>query len=444
MKILLIYTNRFRYLSPPPVGLTYLVNPLKEQGHEVRILDLMFSKNPLLDIETVIQEFKPSLAGFSIRNLDNQNMLDLKNPLPEIKEFVAAVKSKGIITVLGGRAFTTMPEEMLEYMGADYGIAGQGEESLPSLIRALEQEENLTDIVGLVYRNGSVVSMNPPVIKGYPGGIRADWSSFNIKPYKKNILTPAGAVVVKTGCPYQCIYCDDRIAQGNVPIYKSPDDIIEEILSIKKNQKIRNFFLIDTCFNSPLDKAKEILRRMIAADLKIRFMTRCNPVHDSFDDEFFALFKKAGGNFIDSGIDSFSDKMLENYHKPFRSEDIILFSQLAKKNGICFMAELLFGGPGETNETIKESMAFLPKVEYSMLTYSIGVRIAPRTPLFDAAVKEGLINDASKLLFAKFYVSKDIDVEWVKKYIDQKVKKTAIRFRKMVPVILRNILDALF
>ena len=167
-------------------------------------------------------------------------------------------------------------------------------------------------------------------------------------------------------------------------------------------------------------------------------------IPDQFDDEFFGLLKKAGGIGFTSSVDSFSDAMLANYQKPFRSTDIESFSKLAKKYGIHFIAELLFGGPGETNETIKESMAFLPNVEYSRLEYAIGVRINPGTAVCDTAIKEGIINDASELLFPKFYISKDVDVPWAKKFIDQNIKKYASRNMRMLPMIMRNILDIIF
>jgi hypothetical protein len=74
--------------------------------------------------------------------------------------------------------------------------------------------------------------------------------------------------------------------------------------------------------------------------------------------------------------------------------------------------------------------------------YSIGIRINPRTSVFEAAVKEGVIKDASELLFARFYVSKD-NVDWARKFIDQSIRKYAYRYRRMAGVVLRNIIDAL-
>jgi radical SAM superfamily enzyme YgiQ (UPF0313 family) len=444
MNVLLIYTNRYRYIIPPPIGLAFLVYPLRRQGHQVKVLDLMFSNNPLHDIDTVIDEFKPEIAGFSIRNLDNQYMLDLKNPLVEIKTFIDSMKSAGVVTVLGGTAYTTFPRQMLHFMEADYGIAGQGEYSFPALIHALEKKESIDNIPGLVYRTIDSIKMNKPMITGYAGGQKADWSLFDLQSYKRNaMITPGGVVIVKTGCPYKCGACDVKTTMGEIYIFRNHEEIIDEIRFLRNTYNLRHFFLIDPCFNSPLDKAKDLLGKMIKEKLHIRFVLRCNPVHGSFDNEFFALFARAGGHTINSAIDSFSDSMLENYQKPFRKEDIALFSQMAHRHGIRLVAEMLFGGPGETNETIKESMAFLPYVQYAMLQYSIGIRINPLTSVYDTAIKEGIIKGEDELLFSKFYVSKDVDIEWAKKFIRSSVRRYAYRILKMPPVILRNMVDAL-
>lgn len=94
MKLLLVYTNRNRFLAPPPIGLTYLIPSLIEHGHQVQVVDLMFVKNPRHELEKAIDTFQPNVTGFSIRNLDNQSMLGLKNPLSEIKEYVDIAKDK--------------------------------------------------------------------------------------------------------------------------------------------------------------------------------------------------------------------------------------------------------------------------------------------------------------------------------------------------------------
>lgn len=331
---------------------------------------------------------------------------------------------------------------MLQFMDADYGIAGQGEHSLPLLIDGIANQQLKTDIPGLIYRKGEAIIVNPPQIYGYTGNQKTDWSLIDLKRYKRNaILTPAATVVVKTGCPYGCSFCDSRTTMGNRFIFCDIDQVIAEIENIIEQYGIRWFFLNGICFNSPLDYAKQLLQRIIDEKLHIRFMSRLYPIRNSFDDEFFELYQKAGGYFTMIDFNSFSGKMLKNYNKPFNVEDIYNFGKMANKHNLKFGAELLFGGPGETHETIKESMNFLPHINYSLLNYTIGIRISPNTALAEIAKKEGLIKDIDGLLFSMFYVSRELDLEWAKKYINRTIYKYAYRNIKMVPMIWGNFLQ---
>ncbi len=443
MKVLLIYTNTNRYLSPPPIGLTYIVPPLIDSGHQVKVLDLMFSKDPKQDLDKIILEFSPGIAGFSIRNLDNQYMLKLKNNLPEIKEYISQVKNKGIPTVLGGTAFTTFPAEMLEYMKADYGIAGQGENSFLQLVNSVENKTQNDEIPGLVKRQQGKIIINTPIMDGYSGKT-PDWSLIDVKQYKrKSILTPCAGVVIKTGCPYPCTFCNARESMGNKFIMRSYEEIINDIRSLKTDYNVRTFFFNAICFNSPIDYAKGLLKRIIDEKLRIRFLTRLYPIRGEYDDEFIKLYKKAGGYFAMVDFESFSDKMLQNYKKPFNLDDIYQFGKLCDKNSLKFGAELLFGGPGENEETIKESMAFLSKINYKFAEFAIGIRINPKTEMFDIAIKEGVIEASDNLLFSKFYVSKDLDIEWAKSYIHNSIRKYSYRQRKMLPILIKNLLNTL-
>jgi radical SAM superfamily enzyme YgiQ (UPF0313 family) len=444
MKVLLIYTNRYRYLTPPPLGLTFLIPSLQKRGHEVRLLDMMFQERPANELSRILADFHPGIVGFSIRNLDNQYMLDVKTPLPEIQEWVSLARKAGAVTVLGGTAFTTLPREMLAYMDADYGISGQGEDSLPCLIEALENKTNISDIPGIVFRDGNSIIATPAVIRGYPDGLGSDWSFIDFRKYRQHaLLTPFASVVVKTGCPYNCSFCNARTTVGRQFRFRGHDMIINEIRKLKRRHNAKWFFLVDNCFNSPLDHAKLLLERMIHENLGIRFITRLDPIPLEFDDEFFSLYRKAGGYSAQAGFHSFSQTMLSNYQAPFAIGDIEHFGKLANQYGIRFGAELLFGGPGETHTTIRESMEFLPRIPYSFVTYAIGLRISPHTALYQQALHEGVIQDSTNLLFPKFYVSQDIDVAWVRKYINSSLRKYGYRQAKMLPLILRNLFERL-
>ena len=441
MRILLVSTNSFRYLLPPPLGLAYLSAALKEQGHEPDVLDLMFENHPERALRAALDDLVPKLVGFSIRNLDNQSMLELRSPLPAVRGLVAIARARGITTVLGGTAFTTMPAEMLEYMEADYGIAGEGETGLPRLADDLTRGGGVSaDIAGLVWRDNGLIRVNPAVIAGYAGARRADYASLDWRRYRRTHCPPAPGVVVKTGCPYSCAFCDARSTMGSRFLLREPRAIVEDIQLLRRSHRVRSFFLIDHCFNSPLDHAKAVLAEIIRARLNIGFATTVGPVTGGYDDEFFRLFRRAGGTFAILDADSLSATMLERYRKPFTVDDVFACARLARRNGLPITVSMLFGGPGETERTVRETMSQLRKLDFALFLYAIGVRVLPGTGVCEAAVREGVIRDRRDLLMPTFYVSSELDIEWARAYVTREASRYPRHDVRMLASRVRHVL----
>ncbi len=432
MRVLLVYTNRYRPMAPPPAGLAYLLEPLRREGHEAKVLDLMFSKDPGGELRRALADFKPQVAGFSIRNIDNQDMRHTEYFLEEAKGLIAMAREGGAVTVLGGTAFTTFPAEMLDYMGADYGIAGQGEKGLPLLLRSLDKPDG--GIPGLAWREGGSIKLNPPDFGGYLGS-RARWDALGLGGYKKGFF--AGAVLTKSGCPYRCAYCDAAAAFGGSFRRRAPEDVVGEIKALKEAHGINVITLTDACFNVPLDYAKEVLGAIVRSDLKVYLNTTIVPVRGRFDDELLELYKKAGGIMVSLGAESFSGKMLESYRKPFALDDALACARLLDKHRMPFMVQALFGGPGEDASTVKETVDALRDVPYARFTYTMGIRLLPGTGLYETARKEGLVNGPSELFTPKFYFSKDLDARWAESYLKKRLPRYSYRRLRMLPFYAR-------
>lgn len=407
MRVLLVNTNRNRSMSPPPVGLAFVSKGLKEAGHEVALCDLMFARHPESALERAIATFQPEVAGFTIRNLDNQDMSNTEQPLPSIRQYVTIARSQDIVTVLGGTAFSTFPERMLEYMGADYGIVGQGEDSMVRLLQSLLQGAVDITIPGLVFREGPTVYANPPVFPGYRQRC-ADWSVFDLRGYRHRIM-PA-SVMHKSGCPYQCSYCDAHVTFGKQFNFRDTDSIIEDIDSMRRCHRVATFYLVDPCFNSPIDQAKQTLEALIRANLGVQLSTVFSPIAGQYDDELFHLFRRAGGALAIVGTESFSDTMLRSYKKTFDAQDVYEFCRIADKHRIPLGLDAMFGGPDETEATLRESFELLDRTPYAFLIASVGVRVVPRTTLFERARADGFVDDPEALMFPKFYFSPHLDV----------------------------------
>lgn len=435
MNILLVNTNRQRYLAPPPIGLAYISNSLKNEGYTPRLIDLMFSKNPVADIEEEMYQFKPDVIGYSIRNLDNQYMVKPVNQLEEIRGLVNIAKNYNIISILGGTAFTTFPEMMLKYMNADFGICGQGEKSFPAFLKQFKSQRDYGTVPGLVWKCQETIKVNPFSFEGY-SGISPDWTVINTKKYKSTFWP--NNIVIKTGCKFNCTYCDSFATQGNEIYPRKINDILNEIQMAKQISGMKVFFFSDPCISYPLDYAKELFKAIIDSNLKIQFCTTIEPVSNCFDNEFFSLYKKAGGIFAILGTETLSPKMLKAYQKPFNLDDILQWSKIAEKNRVKFGFDLLFGGPGEDMETIKETIDNLPLIEFSLLNYSIGLRILPKTNLEEISIKEGIIKKREDLFFPKFYVSNKLKLSIADEYIKKELKTYSKRSIKMIPVLIKN------
>jgi len=372
------------------------------------------------------------VAGLSLRNVDNQDMLHTKYFMEDARRLADIVRRAGVVTVLGGTAFTTFPAETLEYLGADYGIAGQGEESLPRLLASLASGGLDRGIPGLVWREDGRIRANPPDLGGYRSAAR--WDLLRINEYTKGFL--AGAVVTKTGCPYRCAYCNVATAFGGELRPRNVADVVGEIKALKA-QGARVVTLTDACFNVPAGYAKEILSTIARSGVRVYLNTTFVPVHGQFDDELMELFKKAGGICASLGAETFSGKMLRSYHKPFTRDDALACAGLLYRHRVPFMVQALFGGPGEDESTVRESLDALRDVRYAKFTYTMGIRLLPGTRLFETARREGLVEDASELFRPRFYISKGLDVPRAERLIRRTMLRYSYRGLRMLPVAAR-------
>ena len=149
MRVLLIATNRHdRLMSrmkarPLPIGLAYVAGYLDTARHDLRILDLMFSTDYLVDVEKTVGEFAPDLVGLSIRNLDNGSYLNPQWALPVARDVIQRLRDVASVTITcGGPAFSLLPRECFRFLEPDLGIAGDGGETFARLANSLEAGED--------------------------------------------------------------------------------------------------------------------------------------------------------------------------------------------------------------------------------------------------------------------------------------------------------------
>jgi radical SAM superfamily enzyme YgiQ (UPF0313 family) len=168
----------------------------------------------------------------------------------------------------------------------------------------------------------------------------------------------------------------------------------------------RNFNFVDNTFNLPPTYAKELCREVIQAKLDLNLWCLIYP--KSVDTELVELMRRAGCRQISFGFESGSDRMLRSLNKRFDHKEVSAVSQMFAEAGVERMGFLLLGAPGETKDSVEESLSFADSLNLETLKITVGLRIYPHTPLARTALAEGAIKADGDLLFPRFYLAPEL------------------------------------
>ncbi|HOV32615.1 MAG TPA: radical SAM protein [Candidatus Hydrogenedens sp.] len=414
MKVLFISANTEQISMPViPIGLGCVAAATQKAGHEIRFIDLMFEDNPENRVRQVIAEFQPECIGITVRNIDNQNIESPRFFLDKVRGIVAACHSNSDIPiVLGGAGYSIFPESALEYLNADIGIKGEGESIFLELLSQLEKKQSINNIPGLYIRGYSfkpqkTVSKNLDAFP-LPGPKLLSTSLTK----NQDIWIP---VQTRRGCPFMCSYCSTPSIEGTNLRKRSPENVTN-YLKEWADAGFSNFYFVDNTFNLPPTYAKDLCDEILKKELNIKW--RCIIYSKFIDTDLVQLMAKSGCRQISLGFESGSEQVLKNLNKRFSREDIRTVSNMFADYGIERTGFLLLGGPGETRETVEESLEFADSLKLDFLKVTIGIRIYPDTKLSEIAKEQGIIKQEDNLLFPTFYLSPELDREWLSKRVE--------------------------
>ncbi len=400
MKALLISANTEKTGIPPlPLGLACVAAACRKAGHETLLVNLMFEGDVESAVRDSLAAFQPDVIGISVRNIDDQNMARPRFLLPPVREVVASCRAlSDAPIILGGAGYSIFPESALRYLGADMGIRGEGEAVFPALLERLKSGASVEDLPGLY-------------LPGRQPSHTAFAKSLDELPLPEPELwiPPASGhkelwipVQGKRGCPMLCSFCSTKDIQGKTVRRRSSEVTVKWIERIVR-QGFKNFVFVDSTFNTPLSYAKELCRAIIQRGLEINLWCILYPKW--VDYELAELLARAGCRDVSLGFESGSERMLRSYNKRFNPGEVRTVCRLLAGAGIRRTGFLLLGGPGETRETVEESLAFADSLNLEALKVTVGLRIYPATALAAAAVAEGVIGPDDDLLRPAFYLA---------------------------------------
>jgi radical SAM superfamily enzyme YgiQ (UPF0313 family) len=400
MKILLISANRERSPYPVfPLGLACLAAPLGAAGHELAVLDLCFTDNPEAATAEALAGFRAQAVVISIRNLDNVTYPLTRSYLNGIGEIVRLCREQCPV-IVGGSGFSLMPLETLAALDADYGIAGEGEEALPRLLECIEKGIDPSHLPGVV-RRGDSGFIAPRLLEkiGAP-----DRSLFAVERYHRE--GGMANVQTKRGCPFSCCYCTYPLIEGNRVRLRPINEIIAELRDLVERYGVSYVYFVDDIFNYPPDFAERLCRAIVDERLPLNWSAFINP--DFITPSLLEAMREAGCDAVEFGTDSGSPRMLKSLSKSFTVDAIRASSRLCRELGVDFAHYLLFGGPGENEDTVRESFALMDEVAPTAVIAMTGIRVYPGTAIYRQALADGVIARGSAMLEPVFYISPSI------------------------------------
>jgi lipid biosynthesis B12-binding/radical SAM protein len=402
-RILLISSNVTTDPYPVyPLGMAVIASALASRGYELEQFDFLVSGESEQLLRQRVAGFDPECVCLSVRNLDNCDSL-CSTAYPQIaKRVVEIVREQSQApVVIGGPAFSIMPEQLLAYIGGDYGIVGEGEQLICQLISDLS------------------LGLTPPkILRGerlLNGGEMASplYSDELIRFYMER----SGMINLQTkrGCPHHCVYCSYPSLEGSSFRCRDASEVADDLERIKRDHGVDSFFFTDSIFNDSEGHYLTVVEEIIRRELSVRWCCYMRP--EGVNRSEIALMKRAGLYAVELGSDAASDTTLRALGKGFRFSDVLAANRACVDERIPCAHFIMFGGPGETMETVAEGLANIEQLEHTVVFAFSGIRIFPGTPLLAQAIREGFVSEGDDLREAVYYLSPEVNPELMNQMI---------------------------
>lgn len=380
-----------------PLGMSVVTHSLLEAGHEVHQYDFLHRGKSLTDLADRLLAFEPDFICVSIRNVDGCDSTAPEDSwyLGTTKEIVDQVKKVcDVPMICGGPGFSVMPERILEFLQADYGISGEGETAVCDLIARLERGERPSAIT-----QGGAFSL---VGDGQaPAAYDADLVEF----YQKR--SGVMGVQSKRGCPFKCSYCTYPLIEGRRFRQRNPIAVVDDVEKLQQLHGCDQFFFTDAVFNDGARQYLGVVEELIKRDLGIHWSSYFSPRAADLDK--LAMMKESGLSHVELGTDAASNATLKGMQKGFTFEHVIRFNEACVDLRLPIAHFIIFGGPNETMDTVNEGIENIARLRSSVVFPFLGARILPNTPLYKRAIEDDIINMQDDLLRPVYYFSPRVD-----------------------------------
>jgi len=389
-----------------PIGLLYIASMLEKHGVVVKVVDEMIGDL----FEDVYESFQPDVVG-----------LGVVTPCVSRAIYITKyAKQRGAKVVVGGPHASAMPERAVTEIGADAACFGEAEHTFLEYCMNKDPKK----ITGLAYiENGKVIKNAPRKLEEnldvFPFPAR---HLIDLKKYAGTVqfgfVNQPGEITTQIntsrGCPFTCTFCADNATFQRRTRYRSPENVVAEITQLKEKFGIRSIIFDDVNFTTEEHRVIAICKAI--ENLKIRWTCQ---LRVKISEETLRAMKRSGCEMVAFGVESGSQKVLNNVRKGITIDMIKEAFKLAKRAGLRTKSYFIVGLPGEEWDDLKLSVKLAKEInpDYVWLSFFTPV---PGSELFNeysTEYKEGnwqdlmyfynkdpLLNKKYKFFLKSFYL----------------------------------------
>ena len=401
-----------------PITLAYLAAVLEEGGHQVTVIDCPALGIDHKEFKTKIGESKPDAVGITTLTPMIESALMAAHSAKEANPETPII--------LGGPHATFMDKEILnENPDVDIIVRGEGEQTLLELANTIPKSntKHLHKIKGITFRKNDQIIRTPnrPLIQNLDDLPRPAYEHLPLKKYQLagRVNLP---ILTSRGCPYQCSFCVSAQMSGNKFRMRSIKNVVDEIEWLKDRHGADSFMFYDDAFTFDTERTLKICEEI--KKRKIGLPWNCQSRVDNISETSLAKMREANCEVIYLGVESGSQKILDAIGKNTTIEQNEKAIRLAKKAGIFVITSHVIGYPGETEDTLNQTISLIRRMDPDDAYLCVATPY-PGTALYRFIKKKGweISSDWSRYdtttpVFVNPTISNDKILEIRKKFVD--------------------------
>lgn len=339
----------------PPLGLAYLAAVLEKDGFtNLRIIDMKAVEMNFIELEKELARLKPSILGITMATGQVTSAAKI------IK--IAGSINPEIICVIGGPHPSALPEQTLEETKADVCVYGEGDLTMLELANAIVNNEEFNSIQGIVFRKKGAITRNSsrPLIQDldslpFPARHLLPTPREYSQSSRIALTKIETAIMSSRGCPYRCAFCDKSVFGQSLRV-RSANNVADEIEQLIKEYKVASIRFFDDLLTTIPSRVKELCEEFNRRNFKIEWI--CEARVNTVNPKMLKMMKQAGCREIHYGIESGNQKVLDLQQKDITLEQVRQAVKWTNQAGIESRGYFILGLPGDTKETIKETIRF--------------------------------------------------------------------------------------